>query len=252
MNISELSEKTQVSQRMLRHFEKLGLLQPARDPNNYRKYSKSDTNRVLKVLEWQRMGVSLREIGELLAQPENAGSVLEAVFIREREAFLLKQKALEDLRAHLTGRKHPVFDDRVAYRVFGLEDVLEPLQGLGWKCKDVSYLCFSDWLEETSHSQTMIGEMAYQSAVYVVHSSQDEASAPNLYGLSQIFFKAANQQWPVIDGHPPRRVDHEDLCHYFAPGEVVVSLEFHLDSMNAGLLLPYQVLFAISGGREAR
>lgn len=58
MKISELSKKTGVSQRMLRHFEQQGLLEPERNQNAYRTYNVEDQKRILEIREWQRLGLT--------------------------------------------------------------------------------------------------------------------------------------------------------------------------------------------------
>jgi len=48
MRIGELSARTGVSVRMLRHYEKEGLLHPSRLASGYRAYTSADADRVKK------------------------------------------------------------------------------------------------------------------------------------------------------------------------------------------------------------
>lgn len=73
MRIGELSARTQVSVRMLRHYEQRGLLAPRRTANGYRDYSEEDVHRAALVASLIRSGLPTRLIGPLVgegAQPD--------------------------------------------------------------------------------------------------------------------------------------------------------------------------------------
>jgi predicted transcriptional regulator len=77
MLIGELSARTGVSQRLLRYYEEQGLLQPARDPNGYRRYG-------------ENMVTTVHQVRALLAavKPEASwpASLADEVFRAERDA----------------------------------------------------------------------------------------------------------------------------------------------------------------------
>jgi DNA-binding transcriptional MerR regulator len=65
-SVSDFAKLSKVSQVMLRHYEKLGLLTPAkRGGNNYRYYSIRQLSEVTLILTMQELGMSLREIKAL-------------------------------------------------------------------------------------------------------------------------------------------------------------------------------------------
>lgn len=242
MTISELSEKTGVSPRMLRYFEQHQLLNPGRGENKYRTYSEEHQNLVLKICDWQRMGLTLREIKTLQQEPEKAESVISEVFHRERQNFLLKQKSLEDLRERLSGDRHPYFEQRVAYRVPGLEELLEKMETQGFPCKTVDYIRFSEM--EMSEPHLMIGEMIHQSAFFLLGFS-DESQSDEGKSLMARFCKAGFEQWGIFDGHPPQTIEREDLGLFFAPGDLVMCLSFEKNKRQYSVVLPYQVMYAM-------
>lgn len=69
--IGELAARTGVSIRTLRHYDQIGLLAPSdRSASGYRLYGERDLLRLQRILTLRYLDFSLREIGELLAEPE--------------------------------------------------------------------------------------------------------------------------------------------------------------------------------------
>ncbi|MCI0712412.1 MAG: MerR family transcriptional regulator [Chloroflexi bacterium] len=68
--IGEFSQMAQVSVRMLRHYDKLGLLKPSSVDHftGYRYYTLDQLPRLNRILAMQDLGLSLRQIGDLLRQ----------------------------------------------------------------------------------------------------------------------------------------------------------------------------------------
>jgi DNA-binding transcriptional MerR regulator len=66
MRISELARRTGVTVHALRHYERLGLLQPARSASGYRDYPESMRREVVFIAMARRIGFSLPAIAELL------------------------------------------------------------------------------------------------------------------------------------------------------------------------------------------
>lgn len=69
LTIGEVSKMFHVSVRMLRHWEDLGLLSPARDASGYRAYGPADLNRLRRVLVYKELGVPATRIVRLLDAP---------------------------------------------------------------------------------------------------------------------------------------------------------------------------------------
>jgi DNA-binding transcriptional MerR regulator len=66
MRISELARRTGVTPHALRHYERLGLLRPARTAGGYREYAESQRREVIFIAMSRRIGFSLPEIAQRL------------------------------------------------------------------------------------------------------------------------------------------------------------------------------------------
>lgn len=66
MQISELAQRTGVSVHALRHYERLGMLQPARRASGYREYTEAMRREVIFIAMSRRIGFSLKAIAEQL------------------------------------------------------------------------------------------------------------------------------------------------------------------------------------------
>lgn len=67
MRAKEAADRLGISQRMLRHYEKEGLLQVDRHLNGYRRYSESDLRRAQRIRDFIASGFSTREIRAMQA-----------------------------------------------------------------------------------------------------------------------------------------------------------------------------------------
>ncbi|HEY7170054.1 MAG TPA: MerR family transcriptional regulator [Vicinamibacterales bacterium] len=83
---------TGVTIKALRHYERVGLLSPARADRGYRRYSHADMQRLERVLSLRALGFSLKDVAAVIdADPQT------------RASFLRQQRdKLEDRRARLT------------------------------------------------------------------------------------------------------------------------------------------------------
>jgi DNA-binding transcriptional MerR regulator len=90
LRIGDFSRLTQVSVRMLRHYDEMGLLKPAHidHETGYRYYSASQIPRLMRILAFQDLGFSLRQIGHLLSRALSPDEL--------RGMILQKQAELED------------------------------------------------------------------------------------------------------------------------------------------------------------
>jgi DNA-binding transcriptional MerR regulator len=71
MRIGELGERVGVNPKTIRYYEQIGLLpEPARLPSGYRSYAEDDVARLVFIKTAQRLGITLDEIGEILALRE--------------------------------------------------------------------------------------------------------------------------------------------------------------------------------------
>jgi len=98
--IGEVARRCGVSTRMLRHYDSLGLVRPTgRTVGGYREYSAEDIRRIFHVEGLRSLGLSLRQIGGLLADPAFTPAALVGDLIRRTEDRLKReQELLERLR----------------------------------------------------------------------------------------------------------------------------------------------------------
>lgn len=68
LTIGELARRTGLSVAAIRHYEAMGLVAGLRTGGNQRRFLRADIRRVSFVLIAQRLGLSLAEIGQALAQ----------------------------------------------------------------------------------------------------------------------------------------------------------------------------------------
>ncbi|ONF97150.1 MerR family transcriptional regulator [Sphingomonas jeddahensis] len=74
MNIGQAAKDTGLSVRMIRHYEKIGLIPEAlRRDSNYRDYDRSDLSRLKFIRRARDLGFSVKDIGTLLGQQKEEG-----------------------------------------------------------------------------------------------------------------------------------------------------------------------------------
>lgn len=99
MLIGEVSRRSGVSTRMLRHYDAVGLVQPTgRTSGGYREYSAADIRRLLHVESLRTLGLSLQEVKRALDEPGFAPTELVGDLIRHTR---LRIAAEEELLAKL-------------------------------------------------------------------------------------------------------------------------------------------------------
>ncbi|MEU4415838.1 MerR family transcriptional regulator [Nocardia salmonicida] len=101
MLIGEVARRSGVSTRMLRHYDSLGLVRPTgRTVGGYRQYSDADIRSIFHVESLRSLGLSLREIAQVLADQSFTPQTLVSDLIRRTEERLVRERELlERLRA---------------------------------------------------------------------------------------------------------------------------------------------------------
>ena len=96
--VKEVSDLTNVSVRMLHHYDKIGLLKPAgRSDNSYRWYSEQDLAKLQQIIALKFFGFSLKQIKDMLQQERG---IQEHLFVQQQmlkeqtEHLKYTQKAL--------------------------------------------------------------------------------------------------------------------------------------------------------------
>lgn len=91
MQIGELAKRSRVSQRTIHYYERLGLMQPTqREGSGYRYYDDTALQRLEKIRQLQKIGLSLDEIAEVID-----------LYFEDSTGIKGKRKVLEILGEHL-------------------------------------------------------------------------------------------------------------------------------------------------------
>lgn len=115
--IKEISDLTQTSVRMLRHYDKLGLLKPSyRAANGYRCYTANDLAKLQQIIALKYFGFSLGAIKAILQKHQNIYAHLQAQMrVLQEQSKNLKQvnEALGDVLKRLSPSKTPNWNDLI-------------------------------------------------------------------------------------------------------------------------------------------
>jgi MerR family copper efflux transcriptional regulator len=128
MNIGEVSSRSGVSQRMIRHYEKVGLVpRAARRASGYRDYGDDDVHRLRFVRRARDLGFGIEEIRKLLAlweDRERSSAEVKALALtragelrRKEQEMASMRRTLEALARSCSGNERPdcpILDDLAA------------------------------------------------------------------------------------------------------------------------------------------
>ncbi|MCY1168501.1 Cu(I)-responsive transcriptional regulator [Sphingomonas sp. BE270] len=104
MNIGGASKASGVSQRMIRHYEAIGLIPPPARSGNYRDYSHADVHRLKFIANARDLGFPIEEIRALLhlwADRERSSGEVKALALARADELGRKAAVLEAMRATL-------------------------------------------------------------------------------------------------------------------------------------------------------
>lgn len=101
LKVGELAKRCGLTVRTLHHYDSIGLLKPsARSDTGYRLYQRGDIARLHQIQALRQFGLSLAEIGDILATPDlNLATIVE----RQLEALDRKIAQSQALRHRLSG-----------------------------------------------------------------------------------------------------------------------------------------------------
>lgn len=95
MQVAQVARKTGVTPDTVRHYTRIGLLRPDRDASNgYKRFDEADIARLMFVKHARALGLSLTEIGEILASADHGDS--PCPMVRE-----LVKRHLDDVKARI-------------------------------------------------------------------------------------------------------------------------------------------------------
>ncbi|WP_341268019.1 MULTISPECIES: HEAT repeat domain-containing protein [Gordonia] len=100
MRIGEVARRSGVSARMLRHYDSLGLASPSgRSSAGYREYSADDIAAIFHVESLRALGLSLREVGQALDDPDfRPADLVSDLALRAEARIAREQELLSRLR----------------------------------------------------------------------------------------------------------------------------------------------------------
>lgn len=105
MHIGDVALQTGITPRMIRHYEKLGLIpMPSRQLSGYRSYTQADIDRLRFIRSARDLGFPLAEIASLLdlwQNPQRASSHVKALALARAQALQEQARALEEMRRRL-------------------------------------------------------------------------------------------------------------------------------------------------------
>lgn len=180
--IGEVARMSGISPRMLRHYDEIGLLNPAdRSPSGYRIYCEDDLFRLQRILSLRATGMGLDEILRVLDDP-NADLVLSL----EEQSNLLKRK-IEMMQTQLVAvertRKAKIMginlNPEEIFEVFGENDPTEYAD----EAKE-------RWGETDAYKESQRRTAHYTKADWERAQSENAA-------VVQMFLKALNAQLPA-------------------------------------------------------
>ncbi|TGX56222.1 Cu(I)-responsive transcriptional regulator [Sphingomonas gei] len=106
MNIGQASKASGVSQRMIRHYEKLALIPPPpRRNSGYRDYADADVHRLRFIARSRDLGFPIEEIRELLSlwtDRHRSSADVKALALARADDLGRKARALEEMRRTLS------------------------------------------------------------------------------------------------------------------------------------------------------
>lgn len=108
MLIGEVSKLSGVSARMLRHYEKLGLVDPEQSSAGYREYSEDDVRRIFHIEGLRSLGLSLKQVGDALEDPDFDPQAVISEMITETSARISMER---ELLARLKAVRHAQASD---------------------------------------------------------------------------------------------------------------------------------------------
>ncbi len=95
MRIGEVAERSGVSPRMLRHYERVGLITPAgRTASGYRDYAEADLVRLTQIEGLRALGMSLAQVADALAGVAATPETLIAVLTEQTRERIERDTAL--------------------------------------------------------------------------------------------------------------------------------------------------------------
>lgn len=128
MLIGELSMRTDVSIRSVRHYEAQGLVHAERLDNGYRVYSEKSIDRVRRIRVLLESGCSIREIRQFLPCLEEEESFDPQACQAGLDRHLKKLAEIDELMANLSRRRRSLLKRLARFGVPAIESRMQHLE----------------------------------------------------------------------------------------------------------------------------
>ncbi len=173
-HIKEISELTQTSIRMLRHYDKIGLLKPSyREANGYRCYTEPDLAKLQQIIALRYFGFSLGRVKDILQKHTNIYAHLQAqqhVLKKQEEHVLQVNHVLKEVLSRLSPSASPDTNDLLSIiEVFKMTENLRDKLKKSWAGTALTESQFEDYLylyeqfpEEFAKRDALIEEINQQ------------------------------------------------------------------------------------------
>ncbi|MBT3982091.1 MAG: MerR family transcriptional regulator [Bacteriovoracaceae bacterium] len=263
--IKDFSKQTDISIRMLRYLEEIGLLVPSRAENNYRYYSEEQIGVAKRVKELQELGFQLKEIkevseGDLVLQKE----VLAGVLHREKEVAEIKSETIPKLKHYLdqlNKNQHSFFEllqmeacidkklktlggepkfHRTAYNIPILKTIYEDHIAISADIDLIrtDLMKFSEFLEQADHQLD-------------VYSILNESCFAFGYNLNESFIESYKESWkkflPDICFLPLQDFTKDELKELMGQHDVIIRSHFKYQNGEVGeVTIPYAPIYTMS------
>ena len=204
-HIKEISDLTKISVRMLRHYDKVGLLNPSyREANGYRCYTAPDLAKLQQIVALKYFGFSLSTIKNILQKHNNVYAHLQAQqqVIKQQNVHLQQvNNVLEDILKRLEPSKSPDWNDLLTLiERFNMTDNLREKLKESWAGKTLTESQFEEYLflyeqfpEEFAIRDSIIDEIN-QKRVGDPEGEDGERIACFMYDLAKKMKKFYSQQ----------------------------------------------------------
>src|SRR5262245_53917825 len=123
LRIGEVAELLGITTKTIRHYEKLGLIDPERTESDYRLYSPDDVLQIQRVRQLQGLGLSLKQIKLILNDAGNE-ELWEKVLAALLEQIEAEIDLLQDRRERIAG----ILDEGVPDAFAQIDAIGIPLQ----------------------------------------------------------------------------------------------------------------------------
>ncbi len=216
MKINHFSKLSNTSVRMLRHYEKVGLLNVSRslENNNYRNYSAKDLQQVAQIKTLQEVGFSLSIIKEMLEKKDPSN--LESYFLVQKEHLAEQLKKTEHQQALLHTLSDILVDDQ---RYLDYHVTLKELP-------ERQVMSLRKVIPSYEHEQTLWNEL-YQE--YLDQNVQFSTPPLGISIYHNDAFEEDNTDLEIQSRIVGDYTDTEMIHFKTAPKQTIVSTTFHGD-----------------------